>query len=535
MPRRKATCKTSSVHSTVTKPSYRNRCALAVALVALVCAPAGAARDDDAPPPIATILAVYDRAMHGPDVNTVETAGTISGEGLTGAFHTWRDGDRERDDESLGPRSETTLTLGDRMWVRNSNGNVHELTGFLRRRARTTEFVDSDAFVKAPDHVRFTGFGDIAGRRTWNVEVNADGGEPETLWIDAENGRPLRTEYLDGDGPTDIDLSDWRTVDGMQIAFHAVTTDGDHVFDTIQQTTSVVLGKPIDPAVFAALEGHRLIAGGVQTVPLIDDGARIACNVGISGKTYTFLIDSGSGNVVFDSRAAKNAGLLEEGALEVRGAARAGGMQVALLPRLTIGTAALDDLVVSTIDLGPASGRMHIDGILGYPFFATSEVQLDFVRHVMRFGPPGSFAAPGDRITLDTDREIPEAVFRIDDALDAPFIVDTGDTANILLYAPFVAQHPALAPEAGSSSSSFIGVGGADRSYSTRFTTFRLGATTLVDQIGDVILAKDGAFADRVDAGNVGLGVLRNFTVTFDFADHLLYLEHGNAPAAPRV
>jgi hypothetical protein len=472
--------------------------------------------------------------MHGPDVQTVETTGTISGEGLTGAFHAWRDGDRERDDESLGPRSETTLSIGNRVWVRNSNGNVQELTGVLLRRARTNEFVDSEAFVKEPERVRFTGFGEIDGRRTWNIDVIAAGGDPETLSVDVQTGRPLRTEYLDGDGPTDVDLSDWRTVDGMQIAFHAVTTDGEHAFDTIQQTTSVTLGKPIDPTTFAMLQGQHLIAAGVQTVPLIDDGSHIACNVVIAGKTYTFLIDSGSGNVVLDARAAKSAGLAETGALEVRGATRAGGMQVALLSRLTIGSASLDDLVVSTIDLGSASGRMHIDGILGYPFFAASMVQLDFAHHVMRFGPPGSFAAPGDRIALDTDREIPEAVFQLNGALDAPFIVDTGDSASVLLYGPFVALHPALAPQTGAGGGSFIGIGGADRSYSTRLDAFRLGSTTLVNQIGDVIVAKNGAFADRVDAGNVGLGLLRTFTVTFDYADHVLYLDHGPRPA-PRV
>jgi hypothetical protein len=160
-------------------------------------------------------------------------------------------------------------------------------------------------------------------------------------------------------------------------------------------------------------------------------------------------------------------------------------------------------------------------------------VQLDFAHHVMRFGPPGSFVAPGDRIALDTDREIPEAVFRINGALDAPFIVDTGDSASVLLYGPFVALHPALAPQTGTGGSSFIGIGGADRSYSMHFDAFRLGTTTLVNQLGDVIVAKDGAFADRVDAGNVGLGVLRNFTVTFDYADHVLYLDHGTATPAP--
>ncbi len=458
-------------------------------------------------------------------MDTIETAGTIAGEGLTGEFHSWRAKDRERDDESLGPRSETTLRLGDRMFVRNSNGNVQELTGVLRRRALTAEFVDSGAFLKTPERVHFTGFGTIGDRRTWNVEVNINGGEPETLWIDAENGLPLRTEYVDGDGPTYVDLSDWRTVGGMNIAFHSVTTDGEHEFDTIQQTTSLKLGQPIDPAIFAPLAGKQLIADGVQTVPLLDDGSRIACRVTIEGKTYAFLIDSGSGNVLLDTRVAKDVGLGEQGALEVRGAVRSGGMHVAHLPRLTIGTASLDDLIVSTIDLGAGAGHMRVDGILGYPFFASSLVQLDFPHHVMRFGPPGSFVPAGDRIGLDTDREIPEAVFRIDGSIDAPFIVDTGNSGELLLYSPFVDAHPRLAPAVGAPTSSYIGIGGADRTYSTRLDAFRMGSITIPGQNADVIVAKNGAFADRVDAGNVGLGVLRKFVVTFDFANHAMYLQ----------
>jgi hypothetical protein len=371
-------------------------------------------------------------------------------------------------------------------------------------------------------------FGTIGDRRTWNVEVNADGGEPETLWIDVESGLPLRTEYIDGDGPTYVDLSDWRDVGGMAIAFRSVTTDGEHDYDTVQQTASVMLGRPIDAKLFAPLEGRRLLADGVQTVPLLDDGTRIACAVQIAGHTYTFLIDSGSGNVVLDSRVAQAAGIGEQGALEVRGAVRAGGMHVGVLPRLTIGTAALEDLVPSTIEFGSAAGRTPVDGILGYPFFAESVVQLDFAHHVMRFGPPGSLTPAGDRIELDTDREIPEAVFRIDGAVDAPFIVDTGNSGQLLLYGPFVDAHPALVSGVGSTAGSYVGIGGADQTYSTRVGTFRLGSTTLSGQSADVIVAKNGAFADRIDAGNVGLGLLRRFVVTFDFTNHAMYLARVN-------
>ena len=54
-----------------------------------------------------------------------------------------RDGVNEREDDVLGPRHETTLRLGDRIFVRNANGNVRELRGYLRRRALTEDLLDT--------------------------------------------------------------------------------------------------------------------------------------------------------------------------------------------------------------------------------------------------------------------------------------------------------------------------------------------------------------------------------------------------------
>lgn len=451
---------------------------------------------------------------------------------MRGTFHSWRSGTNERDDETLGPRSQTTLKLGDRVWESDGNGQVRELTGILHRRALTEEFIASGAFVRAPERVRFVGFGTLGRARTWNVEIVAPGGEAETLWIDIASGLPRRTEYLDGDGPTYIDLSDWRDVNGAKIAFRAVTTDGARAFDLTQITVSARVGEPIDPQVFTPLASRPRNEGSAQTVALLDDGTQLACRVEIAGTSYRFLLDSGSGAILLDTRIARAVGLQTFGSLEVLGAARTGGLRVARLPHMTIGGTVFDDMVVATLDLGAAASRLPLDGILGYPFFAASLVQIDFAHHGVRFGPPGSFLPPGERIALDTDRQIPEAVFRIDETLDAPFIVDTGNTGGLLLYAPFVAAHQALVPR-GDDGVSYVGVGGANRTYRTRLDAFRLGTTLISPQNAEVILAKEGAFADRIDAGNVGLRVLRGFaSVTFDFPGHALFLERA-APAGP--
>jgi hypothetical protein len=407
--------------------------------------------------------------------------------------------------------------------VRNANGNVHELRGVLLRRALTDQFVDSGAFVHAPDRVRFAGFGTIGGKRMWRITVNAAGGDPETLWIGVDDGLPARSEYIDGDGTTQVDLSDWRTVEGQKIAFHSVTTDGDHAFDLVEQTTSVVIGAPIADDRFAPLVARTFASDGVQTVPLVQIGSHIGCTVSIDGDAYAFLLDTGAQNVIVDAQVAQRLHLDEQGALEVRGAVRAGGLRIARLPHLGIGGASLDDLIVSTIDLHSSGGGVAVDGILGYPFFASGLVQFDFADNVMRFGPPGSFDPPGERIPLDVDREIPEATVRLNDAIDTPFIVDSGNSGEVLLYRPFLDAHPGLVPAGGARSVNY-GVGGSDATYRTHLDSLRIGSVSLDHLTVDVVLAASGAFADRVDGGNLGLAVLRRFVVTFDLGNGAMYL-----------
>lgn len=440
-----------------------------------------------------------------------------------------RDGTKEREDDLLGPRHETSLRLGDKLYVRNSNGNVRELRGYLRRRALTERLIDTGDFVNHPELTRFAGWAQFGGAKVWRLEVNATGGEPETLWIDPSTGFPLRLEYLDGDGPSTIDYSDWRDVKGRKIAFRNTLSDGDHRFDTVQQTTAVRLDEPVDPSNFAPLAPRLFASDRVHVVPLTERGGHVGVTVRIADKDWFFLLDTGAQSILVDSAVLKAAGVPGQGAMEVRGAARSGGLSTAVLPQLDVDGAVMNDVVVSSLDIAHSmGGGLKIDGILGYPFFASAVVEMDFAKHVLRFGAPGSFAPHGTHVDLDVDRELAEATLRVNGMLDAPFIVDTGNSGELLLYRPFLEAHPGLVPFSAKSSVNY-GLGGANQTYRTSLDALKLGGYDLFHRIVDVVLAKDGAFADRVDAGNVGLGVLRNFVATFDIGNATMYLAPGAA------
>jgi hypothetical protein len=473
---------------------------------------------------VATILAAYDKATHAEDFTTFVAQGTLAGEGLTGTYRVVRDGVNQREDDILGPRHETTLQLGDRVFVRNANGNVRELRGYLRRRVLTEDLLDSGEFVKHPELSRFVGWGDVGQTKAWRLEVNAQGGEPETLWIDPSTGLPLRLEYLDGDGPSYVDYSDWRDVNGRKIAFRNVITDGDHRFDTVQQTTSVAIGDPVDPGTFAPLVARKLDTDRVHVVPLVERYGHVGATVRIADKDWFFILDTGAQSILVDGAVLRAAGITGQGAMEVRGAGRSGGLETAILPRLEVDGARMDDVVVSSLDLSrDLAGGMKIDGILGYPFFASALVEMDFANHVLRFGPPGSFVPKGTRVALDVDRELAEATFQLNGRIDAPFIIDTGNSSEMLLYRPFLDAHPGVVPFSATASWNY-GIGGSNATYRSSLDDLRMAGFDLYHRNVDVVLANSGAFADRVDAGNVGLGVLRNFDTTFDLGGASMYL-----------
>jgi hypothetical protein len=499
-----------------------------IAALAFTGACAGAAR----PPSLRTALAGYARAMSDPgavDLVHVQTLGTLAGEGLTGTFGSWQQGDSERTDEVLGPRVERTLRVGNRLIAQDANGDVRQLIGVLARRDLTQRFIDSGDFARHPERLNFRGGTFVDGRSAYALDVTADGGEPETLYLDASTYLPLRVAYDDDDGRTTVDLSDWRTIGGHRFAFKSVESDGDRAFDVTQLTTSVSLDVPIDPAQFAPFVPRAVDMPAPVTSAIDVSEGHIFAPVRIAGRTYRFLIDSGSQDLVVDAHVAAQLGLRPVGAIEASGATRTGGLQVARLGDLEVGGANFRNLVVSTIDLGASTdGAFRIDGILGYPFFAQTMVRLDVANRMMTIGPPGSLPVAGDRIAIDLDRLFPEAQFAIDRSLTEPFIVDTGSAAEVLLYKPFVEKHAGIVPFKSADRSSY-GIGGETRSYLSALDEIDLGDTPIYHADADVMLANSGAFADRFDAGNVGLGVLRNFVVTFDYASGAMYLEHGTS------
>ena len=455
---------------------------------------------------------------------THETIGTLLGIGISGTFHEWQQGESERRDESFGIRTERMLRVGDKLWVQNPNGEIRELEGIVARRQVTEDFIDSDLFASHPEAVHFIDAAMLPdGREIYRLRITPPDGETYEIGIDAKTWLIDEKSFVDHDSTQVAIFSDYRVVDGFLVPYEEVDSDGDHRFDITSHVTSVTVNEPIAASVFAPFTVEAVANAEPVTVPYEERGNLIFTSVEIEGKPYTFMIDSAAQADVFDESLASKLGLHPQGTVEIRGAGRTTSPGIVETPPISLGGVVFPMHVATVLRLPPLSS-VRIDGILGYPFFAAAELRFDPTQGTLTIARPGTLAPDGTRLDVDTDRELPEIVARIQDA-PTRVIVDTGDASELLLFKSFIEQHPGLVSTADVGPELNRGIGGSVAAVGAVVGVLQLGPYRLFNRYTSVVLGTTGAFADRNDGGNVGYGSLRNFVLTFDLANHGLFLQ----------
>jgi predicted aspartyl protease len=460
---------------------------------------------------------------------SLEIKGVLEGAGLQGLYHSWLSGDNARYEEQFGVREETSLRAGDREYVINQSGNVRELHGLLLTRQKTEDFIDSDRFVSQPQYDTFAGEKQLSdGRSVYEIAVAPPGGQPETVGLDTKTLMIDRISYDEEDGTSTEDYFDYKVFHGALVAQRELDSNGDHGYDIVRSAAQISVDRPISPSVFAVPKNTVIETGKPVTVPITENDGHYYTQVRVGTKDYTFLIDTGAQSIVLGTRIAAEQGIKPEGRLEVTGAQRTGGMGMALLDAIQIGGATLPVHVAAVFDLRGVTGRFDADGVLGYPFFASAEVAIDPVAHTMTFAQPGALHAQGEAIPVDADRQLVEVNGKVNGA-DGRFVIDTGNSTELLLFGPFMRAHPYLVGFESRHFANDYGVGGAARAVTAIVDQLQIGNYRLYNRYASLMLTDQGAFADRFDAGNIGMGVLKNFLVTFDLADSQMYLQRSAA------
>jgi hypothetical protein len=470
--------------------------------------------------------------------------GTIATGGLSGDYHVTVDltTGRSVDAYRLGSVEGGDGYDGKLAWERDPGGEVAALdTPAALRRARSQAWLDARAYWFPPRGA--STFGAVETRREGGkrydvIVATPQGGEPVTLWFDADSALLARVVQRQGQDTVTTVFDDYRDVGGLRLPFHSVTdlTDAAGRTDPRRRIEVRLTQARRDVAVHDAdFAMPRMIATatiddprGVTTIPfeLVNNHIYVAGR--IDDQPAQWLVDTGGVNLLTPA-AAKKFGLSGEGRLAAAGVgSERVDLSIAHARELCVGAARLAQPVFYIVELGQLAEIEGVaaDGLVGYEMFRRFGVRIDYARRELVLSTPEKFVPPRDAtavpFALDDRIPIIEATL---DGLPIRLSVDTGSRSSLTLHAPFVRAHELIARyHAGPEAVLGWGVGGPSRARPARFGTLELGGLAIVGAAGELFTGDKGGFANPDLGGNLGGGVLRRFTVAFDYGNKTMYL-----------
>jgi hypothetical protein len=191
--------------------------------------------------------------------------------------------------------------------------------------------------------------------------------------------------------------------------------------------------------------------------------------------------------------------------------------------------------------LSAALGK-RTDAFFGSNLFLQYTITTDYEHERTTFAPPGFGPAPsgspiGIKIMGTTPHVEATIVGEDGKAITGFFLLDSGTAdagAAMILSKTFLDAHPGLIAEAHLVDAPAVtAVGGIIHSKLGRVPHLILGPFQFSEVVADVPDASSGVLANANIAGFIGAGILRRFTVTWDYTHSLMYLLPNRALQAP--
>jgi hypothetical protein len=331
--------------------------------------------------------------------------------------------------------------------------------------------------------------------------------------------------------------SDYLEFAGIKIATSHRISTGDTAYDMRSTLSSIEFNIPLSDDLFeipvAAEKDYKFLAGkDFVEIPFVLNSNHIHVPVAIGqARPLNFILDTGAGMPVVDTDAAKKLGLELLGKIEARGAGE--GTQEAnfiTLSSITFGDLVIDSASAVTIGLQALNKYegMPVEGILGYDVFSRFVVKIDYENQKLTLYEPSTFKyqGKGEILPITLEGNHPHVRAIVDGQYEGNFVVDCGARSSLALHTPFVEKHDLLA-KTGKKIEVFagVGVGGKVMGKVTRVNDIQIGSFKIAAPLTSLASAEKGAFASQEIDGNIGGGILKRFTVIFDYANKRMILE----------
>ena len=504
------------------------------AAVLFAVAPARAASSD---PRVAELIASSGKAINVAalaPVSTIRFDESISAVGLTGTVVQYvnvRDG-RFAETTTLAPLVSLDGYDGKIEWSGDRTHLIWNQGGDSDRSSELNQAYLESYALWAPNAsgAEVTSLGTkVDAAKSYDVLAITPAGSksPFELWLDPATHLPGRAHFVSGFTTQTLTFSDYRAVNGLNVA-HAIHVDSSDGNNSDIAVTNVAFDPPGAEAALARPATRPTdfsIAGGKTstTVPIELGENHVYLDVMLNGKgPYHFIFDTGGSNVV-DPAVAKEIGALGTGSAQGSGVgSQTEGLSFANVSKLQVGDAVLNDQIFAVaptrMGFGVSAGR-PVDGLIGWEVLARYVTTFDYAGLKVTLAMPGSTQPPagGHVIPFVFYGTQPQIACTID-GIPAECTIDTGARDTMSFMSPFVAAHPEVAPakmsEVGING---FGFGGPAMGKLGRVREVGIGDITLTNLVAGYSTQTAGAFAAPFVAANIGGNLLRRFTVTFDY------------------
>ena len=500
-----------------------------------------------APPAALTLTEVLARhqkasgspAAH-PDAGVQETVYAMSAGGLEGTLTSYEaPGHRTRTEVRLGPIITTTGSDGKTTWEQDGSGNVRILGG----EELAENKADAGFSLENVDPFKHTskgGAGTITLRPGRDPETGCyvldalpKGGTQQTIYLDPNTYLVRKSVVRKGGISTTISILAYKPVFGTQTPSHLQIQPAGLPL-TIDATLTQATRRPTFVASLftppASAKDWSFLTPGASTqvsFPFVTDDNEVVVYASVNGHPLRFLLDSGSGGAFITAQAAQTAGLTTQGNLPALGYGGSSATGLATQATLDFGGAVRLSRQILHVIKDPAVAKRlnaqgHVDGGIGFEVLSRFVTQVDYASKLITLTDPATpRAAPDGRsvtVPLKLEGRVPTVLASIDGRPPARFLMDTGDSGGVHLYAQYAGANGLLPrpndPRARTFSGS--GVGGAIQETITPGHTMGLGGLRLSD-LAIATLSGPGIASVSTNAGGIGNQVMNHFRVTFDY------------------
>ncbi|HEY1578534.1 MAG TPA: aspartyl protease family protein [Terracidiphilus sp.] len=263
-------------------------------------------------------------------------------------------------------------------------------------------------------------------------------------------------------------------------------------------------------------------AARAVTVPA-ENGILLKATINGQGP-FDAIFDTGSGNLI-TSDLAKRLGLKIEGSVTINASGGDVPAKVAKIDTIKIGNLTMSDQSFAIVDTPVTQAREGI--LIGDLLLQNLPIRIDFEREQITFYSREGFAYTGNGtavpIQFKNGSLLADATV---DGVSGLFGIDTGDSYSLSLYAPLVRQHHLVEHyHARIQGYAGEGFGGSDHGFFTRADTLQLGKFEVIRPVTVLSTDSAGAESSTTIGGNIGLRILRQFTIVFDGPHGKMYLE----------